>query len=134
MSLINPLAVVWRRINVFNDWLANAVTSGVSTMWCAYLFCGIALTSLKPTLALHSTTALIAWVAQTFIQLVLLSIIMVGQKNQAKKASQIHSDVTDLHGRHDRLEANHLEILGFLRGRRGDVREVDAKSEDVLRS
>ena len=34
------------------------------------------------------TSALIAWIAQTFLQLVLLSIIMVGQKVAAAKSDQ----------------------------------------------
>jgi hypothetical protein len=121
MSLHAFLAALARRVNAFNNGLANAITTGVSTMWCAYVFALIALTSLKPTLALHSTTALVAWVTQTFIQLVLLSIIMVGQKLQAQKSNEIHSDVIDLHARHDTLEANHREILGFLRGKRGQL-------------
>ena len=62
-----------------NSWLAVKVTSGVGTMWCAYAFTAIALISLKSTLAEHSVNADIQWVAQTFLQLVLLSVIIVGQ-------------------------------------------------------
>ena len=72
----------------FNRWLATTVTNAVSTMWCAYLFAGIALVSLPS--AIHGgTSTLIAWIAQTFLQLVLLSIIMVGQKQQAEKTDAI---------------------------------------------
>ncbi len=69
-------------INKFNDWLATKITDGVATMWCAYAFCGLALLGLKPALK-PGGEGIIAWIAQTFIQLVLLSIIMVGQKLQA---------------------------------------------------
>ena len=48
-------------------------------MWCAYLFAALALVSL-PQAINGGTATLVAWIAQTFIQLVLLSIIMVGQK------------------------------------------------------
>ena len=66
----------------FNSWLAIKITSGVGTMWCAYAFAVIALVSLPD--AVHGGRAtLIAWVAQTFVQLVLLSIIMVGQQISA---------------------------------------------------
>jgi hypothetical protein len=63
----------------FNGWLAVMVTNVVGTMWCAYAFTILALISLPE--AVHGGTAtLISWIAQTFLQLVLLSIIMVGQK------------------------------------------------------
>lgn len=50
-------------------------------MWCAYVFCAISLTSLPSTLALHSINADVQWVAQTFLQLVLLSVILVGAEH-----------------------------------------------------
>jgi hypothetical protein len=67
----------------FNDWLALKITDGVSTMTCAYLFAIIALISLPAALATGQLIVIVAWIAQTFLQLVLLSIIMVGQKLQA---------------------------------------------------
>ena len=63
----------------FNGWLAVKITSMVGTMWCAYAFAAIALISL-PSAIQNGTAALVSWVAQTFLQLVLLSVIMVGQK------------------------------------------------------
>ena len=71
----------------FNSWLAVKITSIVGTMWCAYAFGLLALISFPQ--AIHSgTSALIAWIAQTFLQLVLLSIIMVGQKVAAEASDQ----------------------------------------------
>lgn len=71
----------------FNNWLAVKITNVVGTMWCAYLFAILALISFPQ--ALHSgTSALISWIAQTFLQLVLLSIIMVGQKVAAEASDQ----------------------------------------------
>ena len=64
----------------FNLWLAEKITSSVATMWCAYLFAGIALISLPKALQSGDSIVIVSWVAQTFLQLVLLSIIMVGQK------------------------------------------------------
>lgn len=63
----------------FNTWVACKITGAVGTMWCAYLFAGLALVSL-PEAIRGGTATLVAWVAQTFLQLVLLSIIIVGQK------------------------------------------------------
>ena len=67
----------------FNSWLAVKITSIVGTMWCAYAFAILALISL-PQAIQSGTSALISWIAQTFLQLVLLSIIMVGQKVAAE--------------------------------------------------
>ncbi|MDR3671353.1 MAG: zinc ribbon domain-containing protein [Holophaga sp.] len=63
----------------FNTWLGVKITNSVGTMWCAYVFAALALISL-PEAFRAGTAPLIAWIAQTFLQLVLLSIIMVGQK------------------------------------------------------
>ena len=69
----------------FNSWLALKITSGVATMWCAYLFASIALISLPQAIRSGDSIIIISWVAQTFLQLVLLSIIMVGQRVQSKR-------------------------------------------------
>src|SRR5665213_3056398 len=83
----------------FNGWLAVKITDSVATMWCAYAFAILALISL-PEAIKAGTAALIAWIAQTFLQLVLLSIIMVGQKVAAaasdKQALQTYKDAEAL--------------------------------------
>ena len=66
----------------FNGRLAMLVTNLVGTMWCAYLFAIIAFISL-PSAIQAGTASLVSWIAQTFLQLVLLSVIMVGQKVSA---------------------------------------------------
>jgi hypothetical protein len=76
-----------KRENRFNDWLAVSITNVVGTMWCAYAFAALALVSL-PAAIRGGTATLIAWIAQTFLQLVLLSIIMVGQKIAAEKSDR----------------------------------------------
>lgn len=53
-------------------------------MWCAYTFALIALLSLPSAIRSHDILVLVSWVAQTFLQLVLLSIIMVGQNISSK--------------------------------------------------
>ncbi|NLP63339.1 hypothetical protein NH14_019640 [Paraburkholderia sacchari] len=68
-------------------------------MWCAYVFAAIALVSL-PSAIQSGVSALVAWLAQTFLQLVLLSVIMVGQKVAAaasdKQALQTYKDAEAL--------------------------------------
>ncbi|CAB4702645.1 MAG: hypothetical protein F2951_03925 [Actinobacteria bacterium] len=72
----------------FNKKLAARITSMVSTMWCAYIFAAIALISLPGAIKSGDTIVIVSWVAQTFLQLVLLSIIMVGQHVQSESVEQ----------------------------------------------
>jgi len=76
------------RINAFNRRIAEKITSGVSTMWAAYLFAAIALISLPSAIRSGDTLTIVDWVAQTFLQLVLLSIVMVGQQRSSEKVSK----------------------------------------------
>jgi hypothetical protein len=72
----------------FNAWLAVKVTNGVGTMWCAYAFAVIALISLPQAISSHNAVTLVSWVSQTFLQLVLLSVIIVGQNVLAAAADK----------------------------------------------
>ena len=76
-------------IESFNKKLATKITGAVSTMWCAYIFMAIALISLPNAIKSHDTIVIVSWVAQTFLQLVLLSIIMVGQDVQSARTQEI---------------------------------------------
>ena len=116
------------KIDNFNSWFALHITNGVSTMWCAYLFCIIALISL-PDAIKGGVATTISWIAQTFIQLVLLSIIMVGQRvasqasderaAKAQKASDLRAAKT---------YADCEEILKELRLLHSHIEEVKPKS------
>ena len=75
-------------IDSFNQKIASKITSFVSTMWCAYIFAVIALISLPAAIKSGDPIVIVAWVAQTFLQLVLLSIIMVGQDASSKGMQQ----------------------------------------------
>jgi len=83
----------------FNGRVALIITDAVGTMWCAYAFAALACVSL-PDAIRGGTATLIAWIAQTFLQLVLLSVIMVGQKVAAaasdKQALQTYKDAEAL--------------------------------------
>jgi len=76
------------KISDFNQRLGARITSMVGTMWSAYAFAAIALVSLPSALKTGDTVVIVAWIAQTFLQLVLLSIIMVGQDVQSKSVEQ----------------------------------------------
>ena len=105
----------------FNKKVAVRITKIVGSMWCAYAFTLLALCSLPAVLsAFHvfhatfpnwliktSVIALVAWVAQTFLQLVLLSVIMVGQDVQSSasdaRAAKTFEDIEIVL---DRLDEN----------------------------
>ncbi|MGW2186090.1 hypothetical protein [Streptomyces sp. NPDC001719] len=76
----------------FNTKVAIVVTRAVGSMWCAYAFALFDLISLPDAID-AGAAAMVSWVAQTFLQLVLLSVIMVGQNVQAA-ASDKRSEAT----------------------------------------
>jgi prefoldin subunit 5 len=57
-------------------------------MWAAYVFFGLSLVSLPAALSSGNEIVIVSWVAQTFLQLVLLPIIIVGQNIQAKASDE----------------------------------------------
>ncbi len=74
-------------ITRFNTNVAIVVTKAVGSMWCAYAFALFDLISL-PDAVRSGPSAIVTWVAQTFLQLVLLSVIMVGQNVQGAAADK----------------------------------------------
>ena len=77
----------------FNAWFAVKVTDGVGTMWCAYAFAALAFVSLPEAIKSHNAVTLVSWISQTFLQLVLLSVIIVGQ-NVLAAAADKRADAT----------------------------------------
>jgi len=75
-------------ISRFNTRVALLVTAVVGSMWCAYAFALFDLISLPEAIRGGAAT-IVSWVAQTFLQLVLLSVIMVGQNVQAAAADKL---------------------------------------------
>ena len=73
-------------IGRFNAKVGLKITVIVGTMWCAYLFTCLALVSAPSAFRSGNSLVIIAWIAQTFLQLVLLPIIIVGQNVQAAAA------------------------------------------------
>ena len=85
----------------FNTWVAVKVTKSVGSMWCAYVFAAIALISLPAAISSHQAIIIVAWIAQTFLQLVLLPIIIVGQNVLAAasdaRAEADHETLISIH-------------------------------------
>lgn len=91
----------------FNNWLAQKITGFVGTMACAYVFALIALISLPAAIHSHNLLVIIGWIAQTFLQLVLLSVIMVGQNINTNKQDTLIASHRKLHEKHQQI----LDIL-----------------------
>ncbi len=84
------------------DKAAIFITKIVGTMWCAIAFTILALISFPQAIA-GGTATTISWIAQTFLQLVLLSIIMVSQ-NLQNRHSELRADAdyeTNLEAKED---------------------------------
>jgi hypothetical protein len=77
------------RVGEINRKVAEKITAVVSTMWAAYFFAALALISLPAALKTGSVLVIVGWIAQTFLQLVLLSIIMVGQKRSSENLEKM---------------------------------------------
>jgi len=77
----------------FNTRFAVGLTQRVGTMWTAYTFAVLAIIGLLAILGVLTplVALLVSWVSQTFIQLVLLPIIMVGQNVLGRK-SELQAD------------------------------------------
>jgi hypothetical protein len=101
----------------FNDWLAVQITRGIGSMWAAYVFVLIALVSFPQAFSAFvrgDTLTGITWLSQSFLQLVLLPILMVGQRvisaAQDARAETDHETLTALH----RINVQQLQILEML--------------------
>ncbi len=84
-----------------NTRLAVGITKVVGSMWCAYLFALLALISLPAAIHSGDPIIIVGWIAQTFLQLVLLPIIIVGQNVQAAaddaRAESDHKTLLAIH-------------------------------------
>lgn len=82
-----------KHLNKWLDKLAIKITSGVGSMWCAVIFTAVALVSLPEIISeaayTHTIDPIIQWVTQTFLQLVLLSIVLRGQNIAGKRQEHI---------------------------------------------
>jgi len=117
-------------IALFNTRVAVKITRSVGSMWCAYVFALLALISLPAALRSRDPIIIVSWVAQTFLQLVLLPIIIVGQNVQAAASDaraesdhdtllSIHTLTSEVHG----LAEQQTLILEILEERSNAAKE-----------
>jgi hypothetical protein len=102
-----------------NTHLAVGITKSVGSMWCAYLFAAIALISFPAAISSHDPLIIVGWIAQTFLQLVLLPIIIVGQ-NVLAAANDARAE-----GDHNTLLAIHTLTA--------EVHEIAVQQTNVLK-
>lgn len=91
-----------------NERLGLAITRVMGTMWTAYIFLALSLISLPAALASGSALVIVAWIAQTCLQLVLLPVIIVGQ-NLASRHSEIRAEMD--HERAVRIESMLAQLM-----------------------
>ncbi len=104
---VREIRTALREVEGFNAKVALIITRSVGTMACAYVFAAIALISLPAALSSGQVIIIVAWIAQTFLQLVLLSIIMVGQTVQsAASDARAAKEFADTETILDRLDVN----------------------------
>lgn len=84
------------------------ITNITGTMWVAITFAALACVSLPAVLASHDVVVIVSWIAQSFLQLVLLPIIIVGQNVQGQK-----TEARDIET-HDAVMAEHAETRQIL--------------------
>jgi hypothetical protein len=124
-----------RRVERFNRKVGEAVTNAVATMWCAYAFALIALISFPQ--ALHDTFVagfkplpLITWVAQTFLQLVLLAVILYGQ-NLAQVKADARAEATFRNTKE--AETRLTDILQAIATRGEENARMEAQNNEILK-
>ena len=118
-------------ITRFNTWLAVKVTNGVGTMWCAYAFAALALVSLPAAILSGNPVILVSWISQTFLQLVLLSIIIVGQ-NVLAAASDKRAEATYLDA--DAVLHTALQIQDHLAAQDAEIEKILGRLASVKAS
>src|SRR5260370_25201023 len=113
------------QLGQFNTWLAVNITKSVGTMWAAYLFTLIAVGGAVAVITSNALlTALSVLISQTFLQLVLLPIIIVGQNvisaSQDPRAEADHITLMTLHA----INVQHLQMLDQQRSMRQQQRAI----------
>ena len=109
-----------------NAAIAVFLTKHVGSMTCAYLFALLAIAGF-PGLLGEFAAKLVQWTSQTFIQLTLLSVIMVGQsvlsKHQEMVSENSYEDIVEIL---QHLDAQDKEMNVILQ-------RFDAQDQEILK-
>jgi len=119
----------------FNRRVGITVTKAVATMWCAYAFAAIALISLPAAIQASfahgfKPLAIVSWVAQTFLQLVLLAVILFSQNLEAEQAdARAEATFRNTAAAEGRLD----EILQGIVTRGEENARMEAQNNEILK-
>jgi len=98
--------------------LGEKITNKIGTMWCALLFAVLAIIGFPHEISRHS---IVDWLIQDFLQLVLMSVILVGQDVQSKKTEKLIKethrasvDEFEIAKRNQELASKELEELRLI--------------------
>ncbi|HXZ05085.1 MAG TPA: hypothetical protein VEH81_09640 [Ktedonobacteraceae bacterium] len=139
---INLVHKAEQEASSFNTRFAILLTKGVGTMACAYLFAFIAILGF-PLLPFGSlATQLVQWTSQTFIQLTMLSVIMVGQSVLGRKAElqaeesynttmKVYADISTIMKHLDDQDALILKIVEKLEVQDALIPKIVEKLETI---
>lgn len=86
----------------------GGITWVVGTMYVAIVFAALSLVALPDVIASHNLLITVQWITQSFLQLVLLPIIIVGQNVQGAR-----TEARDIET-HDVVMAEHAEIKAIV--------------------
>lgn len=110
-----------RTVHRLNDQIAEILTAVVGSMWCAYAFVLLALSPL----VFKGIEAQVQYVSSSFLQLVLLPVVMVGQA--------VASHATERRARrdHEMLTQQNTELKMIVAELRWNAREREHKDVPI---
>ena len=118
-----PVQVAAQAGEGINSRIALKICAAVGTMLTAYLFAGLALIALPSVLGYTwfppRTLLIVAWISQTFIQLVMLAVLQLGQNLQARGADA-------------RSQQTYLDVEAILHGQSEQAEHLAAQDEKIL--
>jgi hypothetical protein len=124
--------------NAWLDKIAEKITGAVGSMWCAIIFMCISLISLpdviKASLESGSLMHVVQWLTQSFLQLVLLSIILKGQNIAGAKQEQIVRQINENTARTE-AAAERIEYIVSLIDKKEEkeLKELEKKQDVYLK-
>jgi hypothetical protein len=111
-------------IGKLNNKVGLVVTIAVGSMWCAYLFTVLSLVAL-PDAIKQGTYFIVVWLSSSFLQLVLLPVIIVGQNIQANatdaRAQATYDDASAVLDKSTQIQSHLLEIQQHLEEQDGQI-------------
>ena len=120
---------LWQSISKRNRRIGVIATKAVGNMWTAYIF---TIWSILPSI-IPRMTFIVQYVSQDIIQLVLLSVIMVGQDVASQLSEERHFVMlAKLDAKADEIKATVTEELAIVREDNEALRQIVAGQSDLM--